>query len=202
MSYTVERINPRTNSEGHIEAIEFDVKLDTGEVRPNVEFYAPVLEDEFTSEQLQEMCEAVVIAKNLAKPKGSPTVAPPPMTDDQKRTLWMSQIDDSVANVYNQFTRFQMEYEQREKAAQAYKDAGYTGDPTIWLTAFADSNGIGYETCADLVLSQASMLRAAVVRLGELRMNKYRIKNAETIEEADAAFTQIVTDINTLARGL
>ena len=134
-------------------------------------------------------------------PMYTPPVVPV-MSDDEKKTLWMSQIDANAALVYNQFTRFDVEYEQREAAAKAYKDAGYTGDPTVWLTAFADSNGISYQMCADLILSQAATLRAAVVQLGVLRMNKYKVKNAATIEEADQQFHSIINDIATLARSL
>src|SRR5438874_9061474 len=96
-------------------------------------------------------------------PMYTPPVVPV-MSDDEKKTLWMSQIDANAALVYNQFTRFDVEYEQREAAAKAYKDAGYTGDPTVWLTAFADSNGISYQMCADLILSQAATLRAEIGR--------------------------------------
>lgn len=167
----------------------------------------------YTDAELEQICKAIAVEKNVfthldtkLSVQRTPTYTPPPppapMTDDEKKTVWMAQIDTNVAAVYSQFTRFQMEYEQREKAAIAYKAAGYTGDPTIWLSAFADSNGISYKMCADLVLSQSDQLRGAVTRLGEYRMNKYKVKNAATIEEAETEFNTIVANIAALARSL
>lgn len=167
----------------------------------------------YTDTELQNICAGVAQNDGVIADldfqvtiKRTPIyVAPPPPappTDDEIKSLWMTQIDGNVASVYSQFTRFQMEYEQREKAAQTYKDAGYTGDPTVWLTAFADSNNMTYQDCADLVLSQASNLRNAVQTLGQYRMDKYKVKNAATMADAETEFNTIIDNIATLARSL
>lgn len=218
-TYVISAIVPTLNSEGLLTQVAF--QLDASDEFGNHfqmlisglgGFPAPA-GDSYTDEELQGICQTVgegrgaythlaALISSAQTPRYVPPPPPPTMSDDQKKDLWMTQIDNNVAAVYNQFTRFQMEYEQREKAAQAYKDAGYTGDPTVWVTAFADSNGISYQMCADLILSQANSLRAAVVTLGEYRMNKYKVKNAATIEEADTEFNKIISDVAALARSL
>jgi hypothetical protein len=114
----------------------------------------------------------------------------------------MGQIDSTVAAVYAQFTRFQMEYEMREAAAAAFKKSGYVGEPTDWIKIFADNTGISYRACTDLILSQAAQLRGAIALLGAYRMNKYKVKNAATIEEASLEFDKIISDVTALARSL
>lgn len=172
----------------------------------------PASEDGYTEEELIAICGEIagerniyVHLDNLIGIKQTPVYIPSPppvLSDDEKKTLWMAQVDVNVASVYNQFTRFQMEYEAREAAALAFKNAGYSGDPTVWVTSFADSAGLSYQIAADVVLSQANNLRAALSSLAELRMDKYRIKNSTTIAEAEQEFNLIVNSVAAIAREL
>lgn len=152
----------------------------------------------------QGLYDAMAVKMEARKvPAAAPTTpVPVVMTEAQKRATWVSQIDATVAQVYSQYTRFQLEYEMREAAAQAFKDAGYTGEPTVWIKSFADNTGITYQACADLILSQAVKLRGAMTLLGSLRMDKYKILTAGTLEEASAAFDAIIAQVGAIAGSL
>lgn len=111
-------------------------------------------------------------------------------------------VDSRVATIYSQWTRFQAEYEAREAAAKAFKDAGYAGDPGVWVAAFADAAGKTNQEAADLILSQAASLNAALSTLGALRMRKYEILSATTAADAQTAYDDIMTKINAAAAAI
>jgi len=144
--------------------------------------------------------EAIISMTPVFDPASVPT--PPPMPEDQRRANMIYNVDMRVAEVTGTFTRFQMEYESREKAAMAYRDAGYNGDPTLWITAFADAAGMDYRSATDLILQQASVLRDAVMQLGAARMNKYKIQSAPDIETALAEYNSIMAEIERIASTL
>lgn len=108
-------------------------------------------------------------------------------------------IDARVAMVYSTWTRFQQEYLAREAAAQAFKDAGYTGDPGVWVSAFATAAAMSNQAAADLILSQATGLNNALSALGALRMRKYEVLNAADADAAIAAYNNVIADINAVA---
>lgn len=108
-------------------------------------------------------------------------------------------IDSLVADIYSNWTRFQQEYLSRQAAAQAFKDAGYAGDPGPWVTGFAVPAGKTNQQAADLILTQAVGLNAALSALGVLRMRKYEILAASSPTAAQTAYDSIVAAINTTA---
>lgn len=212
MTYRLTKIEPRVDAENRIVAIAFDVELLTNDVvtvvRPTVEFYPEPLAmlDTFTPEQLSALCDVIVSNKGLDQPKAPLVVTPPPIvtppTDADQRNIWMSSIDNTVASITSVFTRFAREYGKRLAAAQVYKAAGYTGDPTTWITRFADNTGITYQVCADLIISQAADYDAAEEMLSDLRMDKYKVLNAPTIEEARVIYDSIISQCNVIAGSL
>lgn len=123
-------------------------------------------------------------------------------TDQQLKNTMMFEVDQAVANVSSNFTRFQLEYEAREKAAQAYKDASYTGDPTTWISAFATSVNMSEKDSTDLILYQASQLREAIRLLGAARMGKYKIQAAKTLDEAKGIHASLMQQISVIAQNL
>jgi len=126
---------------------------------------------------------------------------PGPSLDDIKSSL-VNSIDNMVATVYSSWTRFQAEYEQREAAAQAFKDAGYTGNASVWVSAFATSAGKTLREAADLILAQSVSLRGALATLGALRMRKYEVLAAESESAARAAYDDIATAIEAAAASI
>lgn len=110
----------------------------------------------------------------------------------------MVKIDDAVADRIERSTRFTLEYQQREAAAQAYKDAGYQGDESPWIARFATNKKMPYEVAVDLVLQQAEGLRNVLLQLGNLRMDKYLVEDAETFEDANQIAEGILSQVKAI----
>lgn len=127
------------------------------------------------------------------------TPPPPPPFDRAAASL---QIDEAVAAIYGRFTRFQLEYTEREAQAQAYKDAGYTGDVPPRVAEFATPAGMPAQAATDLILSQAVNLRTAQGELSALRMRKYEVMRAATDEQAQAVAAEILTGVAAVGRAV
>jgi hypothetical protein len=215
--YSITNAMPELDEDGLMVAVRFVINAwdDIGHVESrDMEWRAgenpsPQPDEETLSEMLMAYAEDMGMKEELrisllrfqTPIYVAPPPPPPPSLDMIKANL-MAQIDTNVASVYGQYTRFEIEYVMREEKAREYKASGYTTDPTKWITTFADENGISYQLCADLIISQADTYRAAVADLGDLRMLKYRVKNAETLEEAYAAHGQIIDQVYAIARAL
>jgi hypothetical protein len=111
-------------------------------------------------------------------------------------------IDQTVASVYATWMRFQAEYEGREAAAQAYKDAGYTGDVSVWISGFADAANKTAQEATDLILQQSVSLRGALEQLGTIRMRKYEVLMAADCDTASAAHASIIAAIQAVAASI
>lgn len=119
----------------------------------------------------------------------------PPLGPPFDRAAAAVQIDDAVASIYGRFTRFAIEYEEREAQAQAYKDAGYTGPVPDMVAQFATPAGMQPQAATDLILAQAANLRTAQAALSALRMRKYEVLRAESDAQAQAAVDAILQAI-------
>lgn len=104
-------------------------------------------------------------------------------------------IDEAVAAIYGRFTRFQVEYMEREAQAQAFKTAGYSGPVPPRVADFCVPAGIPAPAAADLILSQAVNLRAAQDQLSALRMRKYEVLRAATDTDAAELAAQLLAQI-------
>ena len=111
-----------------------------------------------------------------------------------------TQIDETVAAIYGRFTRFQLEYTEREAQAQAFKDAGYTGPVPPRVAEFATPAGMPAQAATDLILAQAVNLRTAQGELSALRMRKYEVLRAATDEQAQSAALEILAAIEAIGR--
>ena len=120
-------------------------------------------------------------------------------TLDALRSRLAAAIDANVAGVYSNWMRFSQEYLEREAAAQAFKDAGYVGDPGPWVTAFAIPAGKTNQEATDIILAQSVMLNGALATLGALRMRKYEVIGSADAEAAQAAYDDIMAKINQTA---
>lgn len=119
-------------------------------------------------------------------------IQPSPPFDRHAAAL---QIDEAVAAIYGRFTRFQLEYTEREQQAQAFKDAGYTGPVPAMVAQFATPAGIQAQAATDLILAQAVNLRTAQAALSALRMRKYEVLRAQSDAQAQAATDAILQAI-------
>lgn len=114
------------------------------------------------------------------------------------RSGLVAQIDEAVAAIYGRFTRFAIEYQEREQQAQAYKDAGYTGTVPPRVAEFATPAAMTAQAATDLIVSQAANLRTAQAALSALRMRKYEVLRAESDAQAQAAADAILQSIATV----
>lgn len=106
-----------------------------------------------------------------------------------------NQIDEAVAAIYGRFTRFALEYQEREAQAQAFKDAAYTGEAPPRVAEFSTPAGMTAQAATDLILAQAANLRTTQGELSALRMRKYEVLRAETDEAARAIAAGILAQI-------
>ena len=111
-------------------------------------------------------------------------------------------IDSAVAALYAQYTRFEVEYLEREKQALAYKAAGYTGTVPTQVAAFATPSGKTGKQAADIILTQAAALRGALEQLGVLRMRKIEVQQAATPAAAQALAEQITAAVRQIGEAL
>lgn len=112
------------------------------------------------------------------------------------------QIDEAVAAIYGRFTRFQLEYTEREAQAQAYKDAGYTGEVPPRVVEFAIPAGMPAQAATDLILAQAANLRTAQGELSALRMRKYEVMRAASDAAAQTVAAEILAGVESVGRAV
>jgi hypothetical protein len=153
-----------------------------------------------TDTELQELIASTPIRDINAPPIIQAQVVPP--TEAQERAIYIKEVDDSIAAVISDKTRFSMGYVEREKAASDYLASNCTITPSVWITRFADNVGMAYKAAAELILSQAQQYRKALMDLDNLRMDKYLISNAVTMIEARAVYARICVDRNAIAASL
>lgn len=206
-------IQPQLNKAGELTSIAFTLVSTDGDVQAFLKWHTPAqLAGIINPVQADYLAKCEEIAQNLGmyadqekkiqseKVKNTPTLPPKPMTDPvEQRKAWVVSVDDTIAAIITKQTRFQMGYVEREAAALAYKERGFTGDPTVWVTRFADNTGMPYKDAALLILSQANQLRNALKELEALRMDKYLILAAKTQELAEAQFNRIIRDVKAIA---
>ncbi|MFY1005738.1 hypothetical protein ACOB9N_02235 [Pasteurella multocida] len=94
-----------------------------------------------------------------------------------------SNIDNSAASILSKWTRFTEEYKLREAAAIAFKEAGFTGDVSIYISSFATVAGLDNQSATLLILKQAQSLRTLQEQLAVQRMRKYELKHEELSDE-------------------
>ncbi|TNG92989.1 hypothetical protein FHQ28_01545 [Pasteurellaceae bacterium USgator11] len=99
------------------------------------------------------------------------------------RSALIASIDNTAANISANWTRFTIEYQEREAAALVFKEHNFEGDPSVYVTSFSSAAGIDNKTAAELILQQAEGLRTLQSHLATQRMRKYELKKAELTEE-------------------
>lgn len=214
INYTTTILETITGQNDEIVVIRFsvigedDVSSLIAEEQTRVSFDNPTLDINSTIEEQILVCESsqeYATAKKMVRARilssttigYDPSINPVPgvvITDEIQKKLWATNIDNTVARIIARFDRFQMGYTQRENAAVIYKEAGYTGDPTIWISRFADNNGMTYQAAADLILLQASTIRNALESLESLRMDKYKVLNASDMTIAEHEYYVILAE--------
>jgi hypothetical protein len=118
------------------------------------------------------------------------------------KAAWSKAIDDAVLAIYEKPMQLGDEYKAREAAAQAYKDAGYTGTVPARVLGFSTPAGMTPTAATNLILSQAEQMRGALASLADLRMQKYAVTRAATEAESLAEYTATMGAIAAIAAAL
>lgn len=84
-------------------------------------------------------------------------------------------IDDQVAAIYANWSRFEKEYLSLERAARQYKDANYQGGVSVLITRYADSAGLSCTEAVDQIIQQAEQQHMKQETLAVLRMRKHEL---------------------------
>jgi hypothetical protein len=90
------------------------------------------------------------------------------------------------------------EYQRNASDAQAWKDAGYTGEPPLSVKTGAESHGITAKEEADLILRESAMAEGFIETLRTWRMTAKGlngIQGAVTVEAAQAVFDAAIFDL-------
>jgi hypothetical protein len=216
----VRNIVPNTDSEGALISVSFivNVQIDTFMEEMSWQTPLPMVapaegEPPHSAATLTAKCTELATSagifadlerKVLARKNRAPATAVPipEISDDDKRARWFNQVDDTIAAILTKYTRFERGYIEREAAAKAFFDSGYSIAPTTWITRFADNVGMDYPAAARLILAQAAQLRPAIQALENLRMDKYLVQRAPTIAEAQNEMVRIIGEANAIAASL
>lgn len=223
-TYQIKDIIATPNAEGLLARLHFTLLALTPEGVPaetsRIENFNPPgdMVSFFTTEALVKLCEAIAgstdmysfVDQVLVRLSTPATVSLAPLSapevvgtsEGQYRAIWAGQIDNTIAGIYARFTRFQIEYSEKESAAKAYVLAEYTGEPGGWVKDYAISAGLTYKEAADAILTEALKWHEALPRLGALRVQKYLILNAETLAGAREEFERIQQAIQSISEGL
>lgn len=92
-------------------------------------------------------------------------------------------VDNTAASILAKWTRFAEEYKEREAAAIEYKESGFKGEPSKYITMFSTVAGLDNKSATLLILKQAEGLRTLQEQLAVQRMRKYELKHEELSEE-------------------
>lgn len=113
----------------------------------------------------------------------------------------VQRIDAYAVTQYTYLNRFEVEYRERAAAARRYREAGYSGEPGIWITSFAEAAGLEPAPAADRIISQAEALADAFAQLAALRMRKREVLALDgedalvRAQEITAAMDEVVARI-------
>lgn len=172
------------------------------------EQYIKLLKGQAEGKQIVQDSKGILI---LVEPQPSPLHTLNPKTlvwelseDNAKELLlarlsqYATNIDNKAAEIYNIWTRFEIEYTARRDAALKFKEANYEGDPGIYVTSFALSAKIDNKTATSIILQQADLLQKVQDDLAAIRMRKFELKRAETLEQLTSIYNDIMSAIDQL----
>jgi len=108
-------------------------------------------------------------------------------------------INNLVDEAYRHVTRFQPEYEVRERQARDYKAGGCKGEAPEQVAAFAKPAGKTACEATDIIIAQADNLRMVMGKLGALRMRKFELKGLQTAAEVEKRTAEILAEIKPIA---
>ncbi len=120
----------------------------------------------------------------------------------ETKTQAITDIHNSVVEIYNKFAPLSKEYEIREKQAKAFRQAKYKGDVPPQVKAVAEPSELTPKQATDLILAEAEKMELALEKLGALRMQKIAINRLQTIEAVNQHKDSVLAQIAEVAKQL
>ncbi len=120
----------------------------------------------------------------------------------ETKTQAITDIHNSVVEIYNKFAPLSKEYEIREKQARAFKEAKYKGNVPPQVQAVAEPSELTPKQATDLILAEAEKMELALEKLGALRMQKIAINRLKTIEAVNQHKDSVLEQISVVAKQL
>ncbi|MBS9778576.1 MAG: hypothetical protein KGV50_07455 [Gammaproteobacteria bacterium] len=120
----------------------------------------------------------------------------------ETKTQAITDIHNSVVEIYNKFAPLSKEYEIREKQARAFQEAKYKGDVPPQVKAVAEPSELTAKEATDLIISEADKMEQALETLGALRMQKIAINRLQTIEAVNQHKDSVLAQISEVAKQL
>lgn len=108
-------------------------------------------------------------------------------------------VNSRAAAIYSEWAKFELEYRARESAALAYQATEFKGEPGIYITSYAEQAHLSNQQAAEAIIAQSAALRAAQEQLAALRMRKFEIERATTIESARTIASDIISAMDQVA---
>ena len=179
--------------------VQFDLVATCDDIKASDTFQFEIVDGQTAEESAETLIEKYNLKSQLESKilvlqtpvYVEPAPLPPP-TLEQVQAQMVEMVDTRAAFIISQLTKFQLEHDQREKAAREFKDSG---ESSPWISSFADNVGLSNEAAADLILQQADSQRGLLQELGVLRMDKYKIKKATSKEVAEKEFNALYSAI-------
>jgi hypothetical protein len=208
ITHQIVNVLPTLAGDGRLVSLQFTVIAMDGELREdafwNTPCSLPVRDEPYTQTDYTDKAGEIAAAQSLytqlnAKIEARKAALLPPVVvpvinlpDTQRKQAWATQVNEYIRGIISKAMDFQMGYIEREAEATRYKLSGYVGVPNTWVTRFADNVKMPYKMATDLILSQAVKLREDNKDLEDLRMDKYLITGASSLEVAEAHYNRIM----------
>ena len=107
-------------------------------------------------------------------------------------------IDSHIAEIYSNLKQFSIAHVEREKAARAFKAAGYQGDASVWVTKFAENTKITAIAATDIIIAKADAQAKVIESLDALRMDKQLITDSSTAAQAREKRDEVIRLANAI----
>lgn len=91
------------------------------------------------------------------------------------------------------------EYQAAYEAALTFKSSNYLGEPPIEVDCWAKAKKWTPTQAADDIIQEAEMYQYAVRMIRSIRLTgKYAVKDASTLEEAEAIFNSVIGQLKSI----
>ncbi|WP_199155493.1 hypothetical protein [Chromobacterium sp. ASV23] len=108
-------------------------------------------------------------------------------------------IDNIAAQLYNNLSRFDQEYQMREAEAKELKESSYKATPGKYMATYIQASGKSISDACETVLSNAQALRIQKEQLSIERMRKLELFKQTTLQDVKKISLEIISNLKKIA---